>query len=385
MSGYGSIPNIAESYATGISQGYGKRMSDIRLENERQAQMEAQRKDIAKAAGWVMQGANPQDQSARWEQALDFYQSQGEDVAPFRGRPHLAQMFAQMGHQGSALTSDVLGFQQMTKGMSTDDIEKARRIKLGLDPRAMTSSPKVIDVGGVKYLQNPLTDELTPLKLPTNEIVTAETTAGTEALIAEEKAAAAAKGKAKGEFETRDIVASTKASIASAQKSAESQAKGLGEDELAYRRLKSSLPSLGAVVSELRDLADIATATKVGRFFDSAAKEMGFGATEGATASAKYGALVRNQVLPLLKATLGAAFTDNERQALESTMGDQNLTAKEKQVQLDAFWNAKILELESKERLLGKKPEIDVRQPNRPKTINIDEMTEDELDAFLAE
>lgn len=44
-------------------------------------------------------------------------------------------------------------FEFLTQGLSEEDKIKAQRIKLGLEARAITSAPKVEEIGGVKYLR----------------------------------------------------------------------------------------------------------------------------------------------------------------------------------------------------------------------------------------
>ena len=203
----------------------------------------------------------------------------------------------------------------------------------------------------------------------------------------EEKGAgskSAARGKAEGEFASRNLIASTKGEIVKAQNIAAAKNKDAGETQVAYHKLQASMPSLTKVTSELKELANVATYTRAGKVFDFAAKELGFGAPKGATAAAKYTAIVSNQVLPLLKQTLGAAFTASEYEKLEGTMGDPNLTPEEKQVQLDAFMESKNLTLETMERELGLRPMIDDGSgavTQKP----ISEMTEAEIDAELAQ
>ena len=85
----------------------------------------------------------------------------------------------------------------------------------------------------------------------------------------------------------------------------------------------------------------------------SAVKQSGFGATKGATARAKFIAIVNNQVLPLLKETFGAAFTFQEGESLKATMGDPDASAEEKMVQLDAFIAQKMRDIETKQRQLS--------------------------------
>jgi hypothetical protein len=99
----------------------------------------------------------------------------------------------------------------------------------------------------------------------------------------------------------------------------------------------AALPGLRDTVDQLKNLSGIATSTMGGRVFDIASKELGFGSTKGANASAKWVAIVNNQVLPLLKPTFGAAFTVAEGNSLRATMGDVNASPAEKMATLEAF------------------------------------------------
>lgn len=121
-------------------------------------------------------------------------------------------------------------------------------------------------------------------------------------------------------------------------------------------RMNAALPGLKDTVNTLRELAPIATSTFGGRLFNAAVKESGFGTTKGATARAKFTAIVNNQVLPLLKPTFGAAFTVQEGETLKATLGDPNASPQEKMAQLDAFITQKIRDIETKEAQLGQTP-----------------------------
>ena len=159
--------------------------------------------------------------------------------------------------------------------------------------------------------------------------------------------------------------------IGKAVKLAEAEAKQQGETWTSYKRAKAALPGLQESVNQLRSLAPIATSTWGGRVFDAAVKETGFGATKGATARAKFIAIINNQVLPLLKETFGAAFTEKEGETLKATMGDPNSTEEEKMAQLDAFIEQKIRTLEAQERELNDTSTI--------QGINPSEMSDEDL------
>lgn len=47
-------------------------------------------------------------------------------------------------------------FDSMTQGMTPDEKMRAQRIAAGLDPRAVASAPSIVDIGGVKYVTNPM-------------------------------------------------------------------------------------------------------------------------------------------------------------------------------------------------------------------------------------
>lgn len=215
-------------------------------------------------------------------------------------------------------------FKALVANLSPEDQEKARRIKLGLDARAVGSAA----------MTTATTDGLT------------EEVAGSEAVIAGAKSGASEEAKLK-----QQQIYLPK--INAAVKEAEQEAVSRGEALSDLKRAKVAMPALLEAVGNLKSLAPLATSTFAGRAFDMAAKELGFGATDGATARAKYVAIVDNQVLPLLKQTFGAAFTVKEGESLKATLGDPNASPAEKMAQLDAFIEQKTRDIETKERQAG--------------------------------
>lgn len=159
-----------------------------------------------------------------------------------------------------------------------------------------------------------------------------------------------------------------KPEITKAVKLAESDAKSRGETLTALNRSKAALPGLMNAVGELRELAPIATSTFGGKFFDQAVKQSGFGSTKGATARAKFIAIINNQVLPLLKETFGAAFTFQEGESLKATMGDPDASPEEKMAQLDAFIAQKTRDIETRE--LEIQPSNEGQKQNRNITVD---------------
>lgn len=122
-----------------------------------------------------------------------------------------------------------------------------------------------------------------------------------------------------------------------------------GETFTELAQAKAGLPGLTSVVNKLKELAPIVTSTIGGKLADTAIKELGFGATKGSTARAKFIGIINNQVLPLLKATFGGSFSVQEGESLKATMGDPDATPNEKLAQLEAFIAQKIRDIEAKE------------------------------------
>lgn len=149
-----------------------------------------------------------------------------------------------------------------------------------------------------------------------------------------------------------------KPAIAALVKLAEKEAVERGDTLTSLQRSKAALPGLTDAVGQLKELATIATSTFGGKLFDGAVKQTGFGSTKGATARAKFIAIVNNQVLPLLKETFGAAFTAQEGEALKATMGDPDASPEEKTAQLDAFIAQKMRDIETRERQLSSTEEL---------------------------
>ena len=157
--------------------------------------------------------------------------------------------------------------------------------------------------------------------------------------------------------------------LRAAIKLAESSAAQKGTTLTALSQANAALPGLTDVVGQLKELAPIATSTFGGKIFDQAVKQSGFGATKGSTAKAKFISIVNNQVLPLLKQTFGAAFTENDRQSLIVTMGDPDASPGEKMAQLDSFIEGKVRDIESKERELQGLEDASQAAPQQPKRL----------------
>lgn len=110
-----------------------------------------------------------------------------------------------------------------------------------------------------------------------------------------------------------------------------------GDAKAQYQSLSSKMPGLTQVVGELNDLGQKATYTATGQGVDFVRKQIGMDPRPEAVARAEYIAKVDNQVLPLLRDTFGAAFTQKEGETLRNTLGDPDKSPQEKQATLTAF------------------------------------------------
>lgn len=130
---------------------------------------------------------------------------------------------------------------------------------------------------------------------------------------------------------------------------AKGEGTALAEDTALLDNLKSKLPGLKQVVTELENLADEATYTGTGQAVDWTMKQLGMDPRESAVARTEYTAMVDNQVLPMLRDTFGAQFTVAEGETLRSTLGDPDKSPSEKKAVLRAFIEQKVRNIQALE------------------------------------
>ena len=87
--------------------------------------------------------------------------------------------------------------------------------------------------------------------------------------------------------------------------------------------------------------------TGAGQLANLFRRQLGLDVGEGAIARAEYDSVVNNQILPLLRITFGAAFTETEGDKLKATLGDIDASPAEKKAVLRAFINQKRAQLKS--------------------------------------
>lgn len=154
---------------------------------------------------------------------------------------------------------------------------------------------------------------------------------------------------------TGQVISTTPIDLAGAERQ-KVGGKALGEADASLSSMQSKMPGLEAVVNRLDQLSESATYTLAGQGLDAGMKQLGMEPRESAIARAEYIATVDNQVLPLLRDTFGAAFTQKEGETLRQTLGDPNKSPAEKQQVLKAFIEQKRRDIEGLAAQTGQQP-----------------------------
>lgn len=129
--------------------------------------------------------------------------------------------------------------------------------------------------------------------------------------------------------------------------------KETGEATAMLADMEASMPRLEVVVSELSNLGKKATYTMAGQAANAARRQLGMSVGEGAIARKEYISKVDNEILPLLRQTFGAQFTQKEGESLKATLGDPNASAEEKDAVLRSFIETKYGQIAGLKRRTG--------------------------------
>lgn len=140
--------------------------------------------------------------------------------------------------------------------------------------------------------------------------------------------------------------------IAAAEAAAKTGA-ATGEATVKLQDMQAQLPGLNQVVDKLSSLGKTATYTKAGVAGNEIMRQLGAEVPQGAVDRTEYISTVDNEVLPLLRQTFGAAFTQKEGESLRVTLGDPDKSPQEKDAVLRAFIEAKVREIEGLQRRTG--------------------------------
>lgn len=121
----------------------------------------------------------------------------------------------------------------------------------------------------------------------------------------------------------------------------------LGEKKSLLRSIESKMPQMQALSEKLSALGQAGTYTTAGQWTDSLMRQAGLDVPDSAIARTQYMSTVDNEILPLLRDTFGAAFTENEGNSLRATLGDPDKSPPEKDAALAAFVESKHNQLTS--------------------------------------
>lgn len=247
-----------------------------------------------------------------------------EQTQALEGLVEVGRNFAGYGGgSGAGLGTDARFFGDLTKDLSDEDRDIARRVKLGLSPRAgtVTGTERIVE-----------DDDLA------NKVIDFEG----------DKSGSKEKAKLTQQLEIGPMIAEAKAKAGVV-------GKDRGEDIVKLDFLDANMPNIETTVEKLNELNKIATYTTGGLMVDAGFRQMGWKVPEGATARAQAKSLIDTTILPLLKPTFGAAFTENEGNKLLDTWGDQNASPEEKEMALQGMMMSVRLQGETLRRKLDKK------------------------------
>jgi hypothetical protein len=126
-----------------------------------------------------------------------------------------------------------------------------------------------------------------------------------------------------------------------------------GVQRATFESASARMPQLVDMANKLSQLGKAATYTMAGQARDTFLREMGMPVPESAVARTEYISMVDNQILPLLRETFGAQFTQKEGESLKATLGDPNKSPEEKDAVLRSFIATKMGSLNTQARQLG--------------------------------
>jgi Na+-transporting NADH:ubiquinone oxidoreductase subunit NqrC len=114
--------------------------------------------------------------------------------------------------------------------------------------------------------------------------------------------------------------------------------------------MEAKMPELEKTVEELGKLSETATYTKGGQLLNEARRQLGLPVGQGAIDRSAMESMVDNQVLPLLRDTFGAQFTQKEGETLRAALMDVNKSPDERKAILNSFIEQKRLNIQSTQR-----------------------------------
>lgn len=158
------------------------------------------------------------------------------------------------------------------------------------------------------------------------------------------------KGEKSGELEAK---LELEPSVATAVEAAKIVGKEQGISQAELDDRIASFPRMLEMADELSALGKKATFTKAGQAANAVRRQLGLSVGEAGVARADYISKVDNEILPLLRQTFGAQFTENEGKSLRATLGDPDVSPEEKDAVLRSFIAGKTGAIETLSRRTG--------------------------------
>lgn len=152
----------------------------------------------------------------------------------------------------------------------------------------------------------------------------------------------------------KDVQLTMNPQIASAEERAKPAAKALGEADAELNERIARQPQLNKAVQGLSALGQIATYTGTGQISNALLRQAGMDVPDAAIARTEYISRIDNEILPLLRQTFGAQFTEREGTSLKATLGDPNKSPQEKDAVLRSFIQTKMETANSLARQTGR-------------------------------
>lgn len=322
--------NALGSFQEGQAQAAG--IDRVRQQNAIQAMQ-----TIGSVALGAMGGnLNGQVNAERFNQGLDYLSKMGIPVDQYRDRPDLAPIAAR---------ASMTALQQLQAAQNDRDYELA----LKKFDQTVSSGPKrsLQPIYGTDQQGN-------PVLLQVGDDGSAIQTAMPEGVNLSTGVDRVDLGTQWGLLDKRSgqMVGTLPKDLAGAE-AEKFRGKDEGEARALYDSMQSKMPGLRDTVERLEELTDRATYTWAGRALDEGRKQLGMEPRDEAIARAKYTAIIDNQILPLLRDTFGAQFTEREGDRLRSTLGDPNKSPDEKKALLKAFIEQKERDIEGLARRLN--------------------------------
>lgn len=156
---------------------------------------------------------------------------------------------------------------------------------------------------------------------------------------------------------------SLQGSISGSKASGKETGQAAGESAAKLQDMESMMPRLEGVTSELSALGKKATYTMAGQGANIVRRQIGMGVGEGAVARTEYISKVDNEILPLLRQTFGAQFTQKEGESLKATLGNANVSPEEKDAILKSFIETKYGQIAGLKRRTGQQTSPEAKTP----------------------